>query len=104
MLKVTLSEFSNYSVQMIKSACPPRRSGWHIDSVDAPFDYILIHNAECEAIGKVSSVDDVAKQFLAGGGDVIRPKLTIPGVGSLITCEDAAGQIFSFLEEEEQSG
>ncbi|ATX81788.1 hypothetical protein Ga0123462_0919 [Mariprofundus ferrinatatus] len=99
-MKATLSTLSSYQIQMLKSVCPRRRSGWHIDKVDAPFDYLHIHTPESESVDNVSSVDDVAERFIAGGGDVIRPKLTIPGVGSLISCEDAAGQVFSFFEEE----
>jgi len=31
---------------------------------------------------------------------VVREKLTIPGVASLISCKDARGQVFSFIEED----
>ncbi|WP_100278737.1 VOC family protein [Mariprofundus aestuarium] len=79
-------------------------SGWDIDSLDAPFDYIFVHTSHKGEVNKVNSIDEIAARFIASGGHIIRPILRIPGVGSLIACEDAAGHLFSFIEEELSQG
>lgn len=73
---------------------------WRIDVYDAPFDFIHV-STSAEEITEVSSIDKIAKRFIEGGGDIVRSKLDIPGIGALITCEDAIGQRFSFIEEEQ---
>ena len=72
---------------------------WHIDVYDAPFDFIHISTSAKE-LTQVSSIDKIAERFIDGGGDVVRSKLEIPGVGALITCADSVGHRFSFIEEE----
>jgi len=76
------------------------RSDWEIEKLNAPFDFYTIHIASRGKLNKVTSVDDIAERFLDGGGSVVREKLIIPGVASLISCKDAMGQVFSFIEEE----
>ena len=82
------------------------QAGWAIESCDAKFNYLRVHTADpdtCTDIANVidvKSIDAVAEKFLTGGGSVIRPKLLIPDVGTLITCRDSVGQVFTFMEEE----
>ena len=101
MMKMNLSEISYHQAHnMPGSGYSRHHSGWDIDKLDGPFDYIYVHTSSKEEINEVSSIDYIAERFLEGGGNIVRPKLTIPGVGSLITCEDTSGHRFSFIEEE----
>lgn len=80
-------------------------SGWTIQSCAAEFEYLRIRTTDSYSctdadVVDVTSVDTVAEKFLTGGGSVIRPKLPIPGVGTLISCRDSVGQVFTFIEEE----
>ncbi|MDQ6993154.1 MAG: hypothetical protein Q9M31_06725, partial [Mariprofundus sp.] len=72
---------------------------WAIEKLEAPFEFIAIHS-DCVKLNEVSSVDGVAEAFLKGGGSIVREKLTIKGVASLISCKDTRGHIFSFIEQE----
>jgi len=80
------------------------QSGWAIQSCEAEFDYLCIHTADPDTcisnVVDVTSVDAIAEKFLSGGGGIVRPKILIPGVGTLITCRDSVGQVFTFIEEE----
>ncbi len=75
------------------------RNDWAIEEVDAPFEFIAIHS-NCAKLNEVASVDDIAETFLRGGGTIVRKKLTIAGVASLISCKDTFGHVFSFIEQE----
>ncbi|MDX8405178.1 MAG: hypothetical protein R8K50_03415 [Mariprofundus sp.] len=76
-------------------------SDWEVETFNAPFHFYSVHIASNGKLNKVFSVDDIAEKFLAGGGGIVREKLTIPGVASLISCVDAAGHVFSFIEEDQ---
>jgi len=75
------------------------RDDWAIEEVDAPFEYISVHS-NCTKLNEVASVDDIAETFLRGGGTIVRKKLIIAGVASLISCKDRLGHVFSFIEQE----
>ena len=79
------------------------QESWEIESSDA-FDFMRIgtatHEAGLDRVITVTSVNSVARKFLAGGGSIVRPKISIPGVGIMISCMDTVGQVFTFLEEE----
>lgn len=77
------------------------RSDWEIEKFDAPFDFYSVHITSCGKLNEVSSIDEIAERFLEGGGSIVREKLIIPGVASLISCRDAAGQVFSFIAEDQ---
>ena len=78
------------------------KNDWAIERIDAPFEFIAVHS-NCVKLNEVASVDDVAETFLQGGGSIVRKKLTIEGVASLISCEDTLGHVFSFIEQENQN-
>ncbi|GAV19811.1 hypothetical protein MMIC_P0769 [Mariprofundus micogutta] len=100
MLRVKVSGL-NYQYQQTNRLERERsRSDWEIERVDAPFECYTVHINSCGKLNEVTSVDDVAERFLEGGGKIVRNKLTIPGVGSLISCEDTVGHVFSFIEED----
>jgi len=104
-MKMNLSELGNHLTRRLhKQRYSAHNSGWDIDTREAPFDYIFVHLSENEAVSKVTSIDYIARRFVKGGGNIIRPKLKIPGIGTMITCEDIAGHRFSFIEEELSQG
>lgn len=76
---------------------------WQIESADG-LDFMRIATANQEAgmdrVITVTSVNSVARRFLAGGGSIVRSKISIPGIGQMISCKDKVGQVFTFLEEE----
>lgn len=51
----------------------------------------------------VESVDDTAKAVQDAGGQVVVPKMAIPGVGWLIYCTDPAGVLFGAMENDEKA-
>ena len=46
----------------------------------------------------VASVDDSAKTVESNGGQVVVPKIPIPGVGWLVYCKDTEGNIFGMMQ------
>ena len=46
----------------------------------------------------VDSVDDYAVKIEAHGGKVVVPKMTIPGVGYVVYCNDTEGNIFGIFQ------
>jgi len=74
---------------------------WRVSAFrDAPFKLTRIHSKGVKNVTEVASIEAVAAQFIAGGGSIARPEVYIPGVGSLISCRDCAGHLFSFFEDE----
>ena len=100
MLRVKVSGL-NYQYQRTSRLESERlRNDWNIEKIEAPFECYTVHISSRGNLNEVASVDDIAEKFIAGGGSIIRKKLIIPGVASLISCEDAIGQVFSFIEED----
>ena len=102
MRTMTLSELTDRQHRYFSaSSNTPKheQDAWHIRVYDAPFEFVHISTAARE-INEVSSIDKIAERFVEGGGDIVREKLEIPGVGALITCEDTIGHRFSFIENE----
>jgi uncharacterized protein len=48
----------------------------------------------------VASVDDAAAKVVAAGGEVVVPKMPIPGVGWLIYCKDTEGSVFGLHQKD----
>ncbi len=77
------------------------KTDWLVSSLrEAPFDFTRIHSEGVKNVTEVASIEAVAAQFIEGGGAIARPEVYIPGVGSLISCRDCAGHLFSFFEAE----
>jgi len=77
------------------------QADWMIATdIHAPFENIRIYSKGLKNVTEVASIDAVTEQFLRGGGSVARPKMQIPGIGTLISCRDCVGHMFSFLEAE----
>jgi len=93
--------------------------GWKIDKWDGPVDYWLITTGEKEQPGidgalqrrnnpgvhtintiDVPSVDDFVAKITANGGQIMLPKMAIPGVGWLAYGQDTEGNIFGIMQED----
>lgn len=48
----------------------------------------------------VESVDEYAEKVIANGGQVVVPKMPIPGVGYLAYCTDPTGNIFGIMHND----
>jgi len=98
---MNLSELTDRQHRYFPASNSPKhgQDAWHIHVYDAPFEFVHISTAVRE-LNEVSSIDRIAERFVEGGGDIVREKLEIPGVGALITCEDTIGHRFSFIEME----
>ncbi len=46
----------------------------------------------------VPAVDEYAAKAVAAGGQVVVPKMAIPGVGWLLYCKDTEGNIFGMMQ------
>ena len=51
------------------------------------------------AIG-VASIDDCVLRVIRGGGEVLMPGRSVPGLGQIAYCADAEGNVFGLLERE----
>lgn len=95
--------------------------GWEILKWDGPVDYWLTTTGAESDPGingaikhredpkqaitntiDVPSVDEFSKKIVAAGGEVIVPKMEIPGVGFHAYCRDTEGNIFGIMEEARQ--
>ena len=90
--------------------------GWSIDEGDGAYDRWLITTGpdgapgmtgalsrRGEAAGYVStiavpSVDELAARVRAHGGEVVAPKMVIPGVGYLAYCKDTEENTFGIMQ------
>lgn len=52
----------------------------------------------------VSSVDDFVKTVESNSGQVVVPKMPIPGVGWLVYCKDTEGNIFGMMQSDVNAG
>jgi hypothetical protein len=98
------TEKQQSQIQRVHSEPVSGQGDWTIESCDAEFNYLRVRTTDPGSctdadVVDVTSIDAVTEKFLTGGGSVIRPKLLIPGVGTLISCSDSVGQVFTFLEE-----
>ena len=52
----------------------------------------------------VAAVDDSTKTVESNGGQVVVPKMPIPGVGWLVYCKDTEGNIFGMMQSDANAG
>ena len=52
----------------------------------------------------VSSVDEYTTTVESNSGQVVVPKIPIPGVGWLVYCRDTEGNIFGMMQSDENAG
>ena len=89
--------------------------GWNIELWTGPAEYWLINTGQGINGGimrrmesattintiQVDSIDEFMKKVVAGGGHIITPKLTIPGVGLHAYCRDTEGNLFGLIQRDE---
>jgi predicted enzyme related to lactoylglutathione lyase len=96
--------------------------GWKFNSIPG-MDYHFIETADAEGeVGVaggmskrtspedriinymgVDSIDDHMEKVEALGGNVIRPKIPVPGWGYLALCQDTEGNLFGLWQEDKSS-
>ena len=50
------------------------------------------------------SVDEAASKVWDKGGQIVVPKMAVPGVGWLVYCKDTEGNIFGIMQEDREAG
>lgn len=51
----------------------------------------------------VPDVDQYSKKIETGGGKVVQPKMSIPGVGWFAACQDTEGNMFGIIQMDEKA-
>jgi predicted enzyme related to lactoylglutathione lyase len=90
--------------------------GWKFQKWDGPKPYWLVTTGEASEPGinggmfvrmgpvghvntiDVPSVDEFVAKIVAAKGEVVLPKMAIPGVGWLAYCKDTEGSVFGLHE------
>ena len=98
--------------------------GWKFQSWEGPVEYWMIDTGDPETPGingglvrrrgtidgetviayvctiEVESIDQTVKAVGKNGGQVVLPKMPIPGVGWLVYCKDNQGNIFGMMQND----
>ena len=93
--------------------------GWRIEKWDGPLDYWLIMTGEENEPGiggglgfeeedfpkivntiDVENVDEIIKKIEKNGGEIIRPKHAVPGVGWLAYFKDSEGIVTGIMQDD----
>jgi predicted enzyme related to lactoylglutathione lyase len=93
--------------------------GWNFNKWEGPIEYWLITTGPDEEIGinggmarrrqaddpvvntiGVPSVDQYIEKITTAGGEVLQPKMAIPGVGWYVSCQDPEGNVFGLMEDD----
>jgi predicted enzyme related to lactoylglutathione lyase len=92
--------------------------GWKITKWEGAMDYWLISTGaesepgidgaigrrdsdlKCNVIVDVASVDETTQKVLAAGGQVVAPKVSVPGVGYAAYYADTEGVVFGAMESD----
>ena len=93
--------------------------GWRFDKWDGPIEYWLISTGSEDqpgidgglarrtdsAVGIENTIDVKNLEISliaveANGGEIIRPKMAVPGVGWMAYIKDTEGNIFGLMEED----
>ena len=95
--------------------------GWKINKWEGPQVYWLVTTGADDTPGinggiaksqgapmtvntvEVPSVDESAEKVIAAGGRVVVPKMTIPGIGYQIYCQDTEGIVFGLHQLDESA-
>jgi uncharacterized protein len=92
---------------------------WDIQKWDGPEDYWLVGTGDRSQLGidggimkrrhpeqppvntiDVASVDDFAAKITENGGQIVVPKMPVPGIGWLAYFKDTEGNIFGIMQED----
>ena len=96
--------------------------GWKFDKWDGPMEYWMVKTGDDKQPGingglckrmpgqsgmtntiDVLSVDEYVKKIQVMGGQVIAPKMPIPGVGYFAQCKDTEGNIFGIIQMDQNA-
>ena len=95
--------------------------GWEIRKWDGPEPYWLVTTGPSDEPGinggifhrkgpvghvntiQVDAVDDFAAKVVEHGGQVVLPKMPIPGVGYLAYCKDTEDSVFGIMQRDAQA-
>ncbi len=96
--------------------------GWEIKKWDGPVEYWLVMTGPEDEPGidggimvtedqppgtvntvEVDSLDEYIQKVEANGGQVIVPKVAVPGVGYMVYCQDTQGVTFGLMEMDESA-
>ena len=91
--------------------------GWQFDKWDGPIEYWMVKTGENSQPGinggmarrmpgqigmtntiEVPSLDEYTNKITSNGGQILIPKMPIPGVGYFATCMDTEGNIFGLIQ------
>ena len=95
---------------------------WEINKWDGPpeMDYRLVNSGDGPGIDggitrrphegvagvnyvDVESIDEYLEKVRAAGGNVLQPKMPIPGIGYIAICQDTEGNPLGFFRTEESA-
>ena len=93
--------------------------GWRFQKWDGPMDYWLIMTGDENELGidgglgyaeegfpkvintiDVDDIDDVIKKIKSKGGEIVRPKHAVPGVGWLAYFKDSEGVMSGIMQND----
>lgn len=96
--------------------------GWTVEPAEEADDYYMIDTGEEDELGisgavmeridpmdstintfDVPNLDQFARKITESGGEVIAPKIAIPGVGYVQYCHDTEGNTFGVMEYDESA-
>ena len=96
--------------------------GWQFDKWDGPMEYWMIKTGENSQPGinggmarrmpgqigmtntiEVTSLDEYIRKIASNGGQILIPKMPIPGVGYFATCMDTEGNIFGMIQMDQNA-
>ncbi len=97
--------------------------GWETAKWEGPVDYWLVKTGEESEPGidggisqrspgfestyitvDVASVDEATDKVMLAGGQIVREKHPVPGVGYLAYCKDTEGNIFGVMQADPSAG
>lgn len=96
--------------------------GWTAEKWEGPMEYWLVTTGPDDKPGinggiakrqkpsetitntiEVSSVDEFVEKIRQAGGNVVSPKMPIPGVGYFAMCQDTEGNPFGIMEDDPEA-
>jgi predicted enzyme related to lactoylglutathione lyase len=97
--------------------------GWKFDKWEGPMEYWMIKTGRDEDDGidgglarksdegpapsntiDVASIDEAIRKIQEKGGEILTPKMPIPGIGWTASFRDPGGNMFGLMEEDETAG
>jgi len=93
--------------------------GWKVEKWPGPMEYWLVTTGQAPEPGidgallprgmypapivntiSVPSVDEYAAKIQAASGQIVQPKMPIPGIGYYAVCKDSEGNTFGIMQED----